>query len=358
MRATFAGHSWQRLGAYAFSVMAIGLALGLGAMANADSVGKVPDNPAGERLRVVPDNLFHIKFVDDSRGYMTGYHGTLLRTDDGGESWRYLPLNSHELLRRGAFPARDKAWLVGHRGSIFHSADAGESWEVQHREEGIYLRDVAFLNETTGWAVGHENTILFTTDGGKSWAKQTIADYTRRDKARLSAIAILDRNRVVITGEFGVAAYTTDGGESWNHVVIDGEPSMTAIAHAGERIMAVGLDGAVVQMAFTPDGFVAERLPLNIPTHLLDIRFTKVGVLVAGFGVVVRCTDTGCDVLPPAPELETNFLWFGGVDLAPDGAIWAVGLGGTVARAPSFQDPVEAHFVLGGPGWDAARTRE
>ena len=361
MRTRIALHPGQRLVAYIFSVAVLGAILLSGVLSHADAaapdtLSERPGNPAGERLRIVPDNLFHVKFVDDTRGFITGYHGTLLRTDDGGQSWHYTPLNSHELIRRGAFPSRDKAWLVGHRGSIFHTDDGGQSWVVQHQQDGIYLRDIAFLDDERGCAVGHEGTILCTDDGGASWQARVISDYTRRDKPRLSGITFLDSSRAVATGEFGTVAYTDDGGESWRHVTLDGEPTMTAIASAGERIMAVGLDGAVAQMAFTPDGFVAQRLELNIPTHLLDIRMTRVGVLAAGFGVVVRCTDAGCALLPPAPGLETNFLWFGGVDLAADGSIWSVGLNGTVARAASPSDPLEPRFVLGGPGWAEARA--
>lgn len=303
--------------------------------------------------RVVPDNLFHIKFVDDSRGWITGYHGTILRTDDGGASWNYIPINTEELIRRGSFPEKNTAWLVGHRGSIFHTDNAGKDWEVNFKVPGIYLRDIAFADSNNGWAVGHEGIILRTIDGGQSWQHQKISDWTKRDLPRLSGITILDKERLVITGEFGAIIYTTDSGETWQHVLLEGQPSMTAITSHGEQILAVGLDGAVAAVQFEEKGGVkAELLPLNIPTHLLDVRMTRAGVLASGYGVVVHCSaQLECQVMKPADNFPSNFLWLAGVDLAADGSVWAVGLGGYVAKAASITEVVSTEFVLGGNQW-------
>lgn len=304
-------------------------------------------------VRVVPDNLYHIKFVNQERAWITGYHGTVLRTDDGGKHWTHMNLGTNELLRRGSFPSADVAWLVGHRGSIFTTQDAGESWHVSHAETSIYLRDIAFHNPTTGWAVGHEGTILYTQDAGQHWQRQSIADWTRRDLPRLSGIAILDQRRAISVGEFGTVAYSNDGGSSWHHKTVEGEPTLTAIAAQGDQFVAVGLDGAVVAGQFAADTPDFSKLPLNIPTHLLDVRMTAQGVLVSGFGVVVHCASlTQCRVQETTEAFPSNFLWLAGVDLASDGSVWAVGLNGHVGRSDSVKDAMDLAFVMGGPGWD------
>ncbi len=321
------------------------------------SAGGVIAGEGASQTRVPQDNLFHVKFVGEKQGWITGYHGTVLRSDDRGKSWNYLSLGTDELIRRGAFPNDQEAWLVGHRGSIFHSGDAGETWSVQHHVPGIYLRDIAFLDRQIGWAVGHEGTILKTQDGGSTWQTQEIGDWTLRDLPRLSGIAILDANRVVVVGEFGAMAYTRDGGDSWAHILVEGGPTLTAIAAMGESVLAVGLDGVVAAAEFSVEGLQARKLPLNIPTHLLDIRTTRAGVLVSGFGVVVRCLSIeSCEVYPTADSFPSQFLWLGGVDLAQDGSLWTVGVQGHVGRAPSLDKPIATQFVLGGPGWSSARA--
>lgn len=326
----------------------------LGAALCALCMSAIADAPQ----RLVPDNLFHVRFVDESRAWITGYHGTVLRSDDGGASWTHMSLESDELIRRGAFPSRDSAFLVGHRGSIFQTADAGGSWRLSHREPDIYLRDIAFLDERRGWAVGHEGIILHTADGGQSWSRQAIGDWKKRDLPRLSGVTVLDEQRIVATGEFGVMAWTTDGGRNWTHLLLPGSPSMTAIASQGGQVLAVGLDGAVAAAQFAGGGLQARRLPLEIPTHLLDVRMTRQGVLVSGFGVVVHCLSLdSCAVQDTTEAFPSNFLWLAGVDLAADGSVWAVGLAGHVGRADSVSGAMDSAFVLGGRGWSSYRAK-
>lgn len=327
------------------------------------STGALAQEPAPRAatetaVRIVPDDLFHVEFVGEGRAWITGYHGTVLRSDDAGASWTNVSLDSHQLLRRGAFPSREHAWLVGHRGSIFHSADGGETWVRSHHEPGIYLRDIAFLDERRGWAVGHEGTILHTRDGGQGWHKQPLSDWTRRDLPRLSGIAIVDAQRLVATGEFGTLAYTQDGGQTWRHIALPGEPTMTAIAAAAGQVLAVGLDGAMASATFAGGQFAAQALPTTIPTHLLDVRMTRAGTLISGFGVVVRCAALdSCGLMPTAENFPSQFLWLAGVDVADDGAIWTVGLGGHVGRAADAAAPIHTRFVLGQPGWQQAQAQ-
>lgn len=303
------------------------------------------ENPA----RLVSDNLFEVAFVGESDGWITGYHGTVLHSVDAGASWTHSQVSGNELIRRGSFPDADHAWLVGHKGSIFHSADRGRTWRTQHQETGIYLRDISFVDARTGWAVGHEGRILSTRDGGTTWARQNLKDWTKRDLPRISGVFAIDENSAVATGEFGLVAHTLDSGATWSFLRLEGDPTMTAISPDGKGgFIAVGLDGVVASVQVDQDGSLhAAKLPLDIPTHLLNVRATQAGLLASGFGVVVRCTDQ-CVVMPADEELPTQYLWFGGAALAQDGSIWAVGLGGTVARAPSPDAPLELAFVLGG----------
>lgn len=325
----------------------------LAAMAAAFGPQAAAATPGEAATRVVADNLFDVQFVGPDEGWITGYHGTVLHSADGGASWQHLSIAGGELLRRGAFPAPGVAWVVGHRGSIFFSDDAGRSWTRQHHEPGLYLRDIAMADARTAWVVGHEARILHTRDGGASWQAQPLADWTQRDLPRLSGVVAVDRDTAVAAGEFGVLAWTRDGGHSWHSLRVEGDPTFTAITESGGRFTAVGLDGVVVAAHFDDDGqLVAQRLPLDIPTHLLSVRATRDGLLASGFGVVVHCAAE-CRVMPTDPALPANYLWFGAAGLAQDGAVWAVGLGGTVARAETVNGVLAPAFVLGGPGSEA-----
>ena len=64
----------------------------------------------GERLRLWPDNLFGVVFPTPEVGFISGYAGTFLRTDDGGKTWAWSNVGVNELLRRIAFVDDRRGW--------------------------------------------------------------------------------------------------------------------------------------------------------------------------------------------------------------------------------------------------------
>jgi photosystem II stability/assembly factor-like uncharacterized protein len=72
---------------------------------------------------VSPEALKAIQFLDAAHGWAAGARGTLLRTDDGGESWRAaVPVTAtgvYALASGGV----DSLWLAGGGGAIVFTAD-------------------------------------------------------------------------------------------------------------------------------------------------------------------------------------------------------------------------------------------
>ena len=61
---------------------------------------------------------------------------------------------------------------VGERGTVLWSDNAGQSWQQAQVPVQVTLTAVRFVNERTGWAVGHLGVILKTEDAGQTWALQ------------------------------------------------------------------------------------------------------------------------------------------------------------------------------------------
>jgi photosystem II stability/assembly factor-like uncharacterized protein len=97
----------------------------------------------------------------------------ILRTSDGGQTWRYLRTGSRQaFFAIGYRPER--AVAVGEKGLRRVSLDDGETWE--RFEEGFpplftFMRDLTFVDRDRGWIVGQAGTVLRTTDGGASWVQ-------------------------------------------------------------------------------------------------------------------------------------------------------------------------------------------
>ena len=201
--------------------------------------------------------------VDDFVGWGIEAVGHIVRTRDGGSSWKDItpPQGAYD---EGGFFALDAntAWVTPFQpacqtidchtapatATIWRTTDGGKSWQPGQiclaRECGGYARDpgefydpisIQFLNQQTGWLLvsigqqtGRDNYILYrSTDGGSNWQAVT-GEYAGPDLCGISGIAFLDAT----TGWMGAAncdagqtrpnrqvVYrSADGGSSWTEI--------------------------------------------------------------------------------------------------------------------------------------------
>ncbi len=144
--------------------------------------------------------LLGASFLDAQAGWLSGGGLTVLKTSDGGATWRagtvFLPAggaaaqrpNESVRGRDGAVgagdaarsagggstpsgsPTHERGWAVGGEGVIIATTDGGRTWRPQGSGVGDDLYDVKFFDEAEGWAVGRGGALLHTTDGGRTWA--------------------------------------------------------------------------------------------------------------------------------------------------------------------------------------------
>jgi len=108
--------------------------------------------------------LYAVAFADAQRGYLVGSHGVVLRTDDGGETWKDLESGVNGNLFGVAVSSRNDVLVVGEQGSIIHSKDAGQTWEIQPSITSTSLFSIAYLGGTNIWVAGRGGAILRRTD--------------------------------------------------------------------------------------------------------------------------------------------------------------------------------------------------
>lgn len=327
---------------------------------------------AGERVRLWPDNLFGVDFPTADVGFISGYAGTVLRTDDGGANWVWSQVGVNELLRRIAFVDTQHGWAVGHRGSVLHTSDSGATWQVQTQQQNTYLRDVTFVDGNRGWVVGHEATILATVDGGSTWQPQQLTGFTGRDLPRLHAVSAIDASRAMLVGEFGVAAYTDNGGATWQVFDAGTKKTLLSLAHLGDGVfLAGGLDGTLVRLepAASPEAmpdmaepdspsrddtppasYTARSLATKTTEHFFAVTAAGNGRALATGRAVLRLVD-GDAVTQVAVDnsIQLPFTWFGGAEVTSDGQLWLVGIRGTIAAGQLNADAgaVSLHAALG-----------
>ena len=132
--------------------------------------GPLAPPPAG----AVTDDLIYramdIDFIDRQNGWVVGYDGTVMKTNDGGETWTGLRVDSGD-FRDIQFLDSDRGWLAGRDGAFYRTCDAGESWE--RIISGGYPADEDFSNvyfqgESLGFVQGLLG-VYRTEDGGEEW---------------------------------------------------------------------------------------------------------------------------------------------------------------------------------------------
>jgi photosystem II stability/assembly factor-like uncharacterized protein len=109
--------------------------------------------------------------------------GTILRSTDGGRTWRRQPSGTPNILLWGvACVSPSTCVAVGDKGTILRSTDGGRTWRSQHLDlvAARYALDpisgtlynligVVCPSPSTCVAVGGSGAIVRSTDGGRTW---------------------------------------------------------------------------------------------------------------------------------------------------------------------------------------------
>ena len=118
------------------------------------------------------NELSAIAFPSPSTPVVVGY-GIALRSIDGGQNW--IPIDvSGDFYQDVYFPTPDVGYIVGLRGSILKTIDGGLSWKSLRNGDRLStsaepFRAVYFSSSTLGYIVGDDGLCWQTVDGGDEW---------------------------------------------------------------------------------------------------------------------------------------------------------------------------------------------
>lgn len=324
--------------------------------------------PAGASLRAVD-------FYGARWGWAAGSSGRVLRTTDGGASWRaarrigkgIVILDIEALGRRSAVAVVTQIRNGSTRGGIARTTDAGRSWRLSRWTGEESLEAISSAGKRslvvagTQWGRQLRATALLSTDGGRTWKRmlRRSCDWEVRDLAFTDAqhgylLASSSADWTGYTSWGTVIFRTADGGHTWATTDL-GQAStlgLTSLAFAdakrgwavGDRVLVTTNGGASwsdagVGVPYAGTSYVPE------PT-LLGVAESRGNVWAVGSGQLILSTlNAKKDTAPPVTSDDGDRRWHR--DAAPV-HLTASDLGGEGVKRTQYR-------VDGGP-WKTYRA--
>ncbi len=230
-----------------------------------------------------------------SRVVVVGQRGHILFSDDNGETWKQARVPVRALLTALHMHDENTGWAVGHDAVIVRTDDGGDTWRLVHRapEEERPLLDVWFRDKQTGFAVGAYGYFLATRDGGKTWNSRAIS----KDDFHLNEIVPAGPRRLLIAAEAGVVYRSDDGGANWRELASPYTGSWYgALVKDEDELLLLGLRGHLFR---SEDGGGSwTQVATGTTATLTDaIRLADGTVLITGLeGILLTSRDGGRSV--------------------------------------------------------------
>ncbi len=227
----------------------------------------------------------------DSTYIAVGERGHILISTDSGVTWTQSKVPTCSLLTAVYMHDDQLAWVVGHDAVILRTEDGGGSWKVVHQapENEQPLLDVWFRNSQEGIAVGAYGYYLETDNGGDTWNQRYISE---EDDYHLNAITPAGDNTLYIAAEAGNIYRSDDIGVSWYKLESPYVGSWFAIHATNENeVILAGLRGNLYRSL--DGGANWEQSPTDTRAMLTDIvELPSNQLLITGLEGVLLVSDS------------------------------------------------------------------
>lgn len=178
--------------------------------------------------------LFSVHFFNPSEGVAVGLWSLVLLTRDGGRHWEVVELPAppeggkadRNLFKAFASPS-GSLFVAAERGLVLRSDDRGQSWRyLSTGYKGSFWSGLALADGTLVVA-GLRGTLYRSGDDGRTWASVTSGS-----KSSLTDLVQVG-DRLIGVGLDGVQVESTDRGHTFSWTQRDDRLSMTAAVAGG-----------------------------------------------------------------------------------------------------------------------------
>jgi photosystem II stability/assembly factor-like uncharacterized protein len=281
-----------------------------------------------------------VSFADSLNGWIAG-KATLIRTQDGGQTWQPNSLARGDQKFYSIHCLNpNTTWLVCRNSdysNVFRTNDGGATWDSLLGRplfsiSKIFFLKIRALDSLRAWIcgsaspVGGGTEVMRTTDGGKSWSR-TLSAYSQEGNI-FNALSVSSDSAIAALFSYSVLIHTRNGGASWRMDTLAG--TFNAISRPMPNyIWLVGDAGNIVQT--TNGGLTWSHQQSNVKSDLFSISALDTSNLWAAGdnGLILRTTNGGItwDSLVGPTRVRLNAL-----QMLSKSYGWIVGDSGVVLR--------------------------
>jgi photosystem II stability/assembly factor-like uncharacterized protein len=240
-----------------------------------------------------------VSFYDELHGWVVGQSGLTYRTIDGGNSWELLNSGCGDEVTGIDFADDEFGIAVTYNGYVFRTVDRGGQWDVSRlretgevfgRHEG--LNAVAVIDRNTVVVGGSGGLLFRSDDGGQNWDSIGYPWYLPSLDIRALKFTDSVNGWMGCTGG-GDSLYRTTDGFSW-WPVPDVMGSIVAVEARGSRIWAITGGTRIYRSIDGGSSFSFQTLPGDV-NYLNDVEFAdeNIGFVVGWYGYTAKSIDGG-----------------------------------------------------------------
>jgi len=176
----------------------------------------------------IKGSLNDIDFVNEEIGWIACDESSLLKTEDGGQNWRFLSQvgswNIHiiDFINDSIGWGAAADWTTD-KSMILKTTDGGDSWQIQKEipdRTNNWLNSVFVVDDSTVYVVVTNTNILKTSDGGVSWEDISPVSENRY----FNSVCFVNSDTGFVAGScsdgsgnsYALILKTEDGGKTWS----------------------------------------------------------------------------------------------------------------------------------------------
>ncbi len=160
--------------------------------------------------------LFKVRFWNETDGLVTGMQGVISKTTDGGVNWNVVHSNGTTYMTSLDLTNDSVATVGGYGGLLKRSTDRGNTWNTLNSGTTANIKKVRFTNPNQGWILLYDGIFRRTTNHGMEWLA-----YPVPDNALVHDLYAADSLLVILTTKNGQILKTLEGGQSWQLILDD-----------------------------------------------------------------------------------------------------------------------------------------